>query len=97
MEYSGRTSSLQHKRVDWQEYKGPFTPAFSQETVFNAQWTDCPFEVEEEVQKLWQNREYGNDNYYHNWSSVDDGKRHPVIDEYLKSKGITKCLIHWWW
>lgn len=23
--------------------------------------------------------------------------KYPVIDEYLVSKGVTECLIHWWW
>jgi hypothetical protein len=22
---------------------------------------------------------------------------YPIIDEYLMSKGVTTCLIHWWW
>jgi hypothetical protein len=30
----------------------------------------------------------------------EDSKLHlvfPMIDEYLMSKGVEKCLIHWWW
>tara|TARA_B100000614_G_scaffold262909_1_gene300550 strand:+ start:107507 stop:107800 length:294 start_codon:yes stop_codon:yes gene_type:complete len=97
MNYSGRTSAYEHKRDDWADHKGPFTPAIQQQTVFNAQWTDCPVEVEDEVRRLWQDVEYGNDVYYFSWSSEENGSDYPIIDEYLKSKGVEKCLIHWWW
>lgn len=111
--YSGRTTALAHKQDDWQSVvlEHPIPPAISQVTVFNAQWTDCPVEVEDEVKKLWHWQEFGNDNYYYSWdtnseywgeedidgSSQTVGEAFPLIDEYLKSKGITKCLIHWWW
>lgn len=38
-------------------------PALKQHWVLDAQWTDCPVDVEEDVQKLWRWRELGNDNY----------------------------------
>jgi len=99
-QYSGRTTVLEHKRDNWQDYKGPFPPAVSQMTVFNAQWTDCPVEVEKEVKKLWRDNELGNDTEYYHWDGSEDEEDHenyPIIHEYLKSKGVTKCLIHWWW
>lgn len=107
VQYSGRTSAYEHKRNDWQEHKGPFKPAVSQITVFNAQWTDCPIEVEEEVKRLWADNELHNDNCYYSWSTDDpendsgdefsDAHKYPIIAEYLESKGIKTCLIHWWW
>ena len=76
----------------------PLAPAISRNNIiFNAQWTDCPTEVEDEVRKLWRDMEYGNDHYYYSWDSEEDGEDYPIIDEYLKSQDITKCLIHWWW
>lgn len=38
-------------------------PALKQQWVLDAQWTDCPLDVEEDVKKLWRWRELGNDNY----------------------------------
>jgi hypothetical protein len=123
-EYSGRTTAYAHKRDDWREHLGvPMPSAISQVTVFNAQWTDCPVEVEAEIRKLWRNFELGNDHYYFNWcreevwgceatgemGEDEDGEEvevtidktlaelYPVIDEYLMSQGVEKCLIHWWW
>jgi hypothetical protein len=119
-EYSGRTTAHCHKFDDWRDKPTEgIDPAITQMTVFNAQWTDCPVEVEEEVKKLWQNHEFGNDHCYfvwdrngdscicldedaEEWSSdnYEDGKlreHYPLIDEYLMSNGVEKCLIHWWW
>ena len=111
-EYSGRTSAYAHKRKDWREQDISDVPsAISQMTVFNAQWTDCPVEVEDEVKKLWQDMELDNNVCYYAWDrdseyyveESDAGEEpkfadvYPLIDEYLMSKGITQCLIHWWW
>lgn len=65
--------------------------------VFEVQWSNCPVEIEEEVKKLWREHDYGNDNYFHEWDSAEDGYDYPEIDEFLLSKGITRCWIHWWW
>jgi hypothetical protein len=83
-------------------------PALQTELVFQVQWTDCPVEVEEEVKRLWENEELGNDRFYFQWSREseavnEDGDEkplhevYPIIDEFLVSKGVTTCLIHWWW
>lgn len=112
VEYSGRTTAHEHKFDDWAKktIRNP-TPAVQQVYVFNAQWTDCPVEVEAEVKQLWRDREFGNDNYYAKWDRDDDAgwteedgdenklfrEKYPIIDEYLMSKGVEKCLIHWWW
>lgn len=104
-EYCGRTSAYGHKHENWREFKGKIPPAISQVTVFNAQWTDCPVEVENEVKRLWRDNELRNDVCYYHWTAedqVDGGRSHdaetyPLIAEYLASKGVTDCLIHWWW
>ena len=100
MNYSGRTSAYEHKREDWEEHKGPFPSAITQQTVFHAQWTDCPVEVEDEVKKLWHDKELRNDDCFYHWDgSEDESDRtdYPIIHEYLQSKGVTNCWIHWWW
>lgn len=127
-QYSGRTSAHCHKFGDWESKDiSDVDPAITQTVLFNAQWTDCPVEVEAEVKVLWKWKEFGNDNFYFNWDrdkeywyspsfepfgekrsyecedDEDDAKDaplseiFPIIDEYLMSKGVEKCLIHWWW
>lgn len=107
--YSGRTTASQHKRDDWASYDGPIPAAITLERVFNCQWTDCPVEVEAEVKRLWREIGFGNDHFYYPWESDNDyynretkkdtklGKEFPLINEYLRERGIIKCLIHWWW
>lgn len=98
MEYSGKTTCFEHKHNDWKNSKGAGPECIQTVTVFEVQWSNCPVEVQDEVRELWRDREYGNDHYYAKWDS--DGElcdRYPIIAEYLKSKGVTNCLIHWWW
>lgn len=38
-------------------------PALKQQWVLDAQWTDCPEEVEKEIKDLWRFHELGNDHY----------------------------------
>lgn len=38
-------------------------PAMRQMWVLDAQWTDCPLEIEEIVKALWRHYELGNDRY----------------------------------
>ena len=109
--FSGRTTAYEHKHPGWETRDGTQESAIKQVTLFDAQWSDCPVEVETEVKKLWRDHDFGNDHYYFSWDRGDmliefpdggdeskDGKSgYPLIDEYLLSKGVTKCLIHWWW
>jgi len=39
------------------------TPALKKQWVLDAQWTDCPPEVEKVIVGLWSWKELGNDNY----------------------------------
>ncbi|MBV5347781.1 hypothetical protein JZU46_06170 [bacterium] len=97
-EYSGRTTAYAHKHEGW-ETKGLNVgdDCIQQHTIFEAQWSNCPIEVEAEVKKLWSDREFGNDYYYAGWDGEEMGEDYPIIHEYLTSRGITECLIHWWW
>lgn len=99
--YSGKTTS--QNPADPKFWKIPAPPAIRQVTLFDVQWTDCPVEVEAEVQRLWREYELGNDTSYFSWDRTKDpsggslAERYPLIDEYLMSKGVSECLIHWWW
>lgn len=95
--YSGRTTSHSHKFADWESKEPNGQEAISQVVVFEAQWSTCPAEVETEVRRLWQDQEYGNDHYYFRWNDEDNAEDYPVIAEYLRSRNVTDCLIHWWW
>lgn len=98
MEYSGKTTTFGHKFGDgWKSSKGAGNPCIQTETIFEVQWTNCPVEVAEEVKKLWRDNEFGNDHYYASWNSEEMSEDYPIITEFLKSQGVTKCLIHYWW
>lgn len=94
MEYSGKVTA-DHPRgmvID------PIPDCIQQITVLDVQWSSCPVEVEDEVRDLWQDDErLGNDVSIYKWDEENDAEKYPVIAEYLKSRGVSKCWIHWWW
>lgn len=104
--YSGKTTS--QNPGDPKYWIVPAPNSIQTMTVFNVQWSDCPVEVEEEVQDLWHTNELRNDSCYFRWDRdaiEDEGAEteipirelYPLIDEFLQSRGISTCLIHWWW
>jgi hypothetical protein len=99
IKYSGRTTCYEHKHGDsWKNTKGAGNNCIKQVTLFDVQWSNCPVEVEEEVKKLWADNELGNDRYIFQWVGEDHiEENYPIIAEYLKNRGITECIIHWWW
>lgn len=93
-------------------------PCLKQVYVLETQWTDCPDDVKQDVRKLWQYKEFGNDHYYYRWDinseeemlaedeeyileyDKSDDSAYPkceALKAFLASKGIRKCLIHYWW
>lgn len=77
-----------------------------QVTVLDVQWSNLSEEVVDDVRKLWENMELGNDVCYVRWdeqdfhdtdTEEDEQYRYPALAEYLRSRGIEKCLIHYWW
>jgi hypothetical protein len=96
--YSGRTTSHHHKRDDWKDVPTDGRECIQAVNFFDVQWSNCPVEVEDEVKRLWRDYELGNDNYFFKWGECDEEEdTYPIIAKYLKSRGITKCHIHWWW
>ena len=77
-------------------------PCITQRTVLELQWSDCPQEVIDEVREIWKDRARNliNDNSYmsieEDWDE-EFGEYMPALRDYLRSNGITNCLVHWWW
>jgi hypothetical protein len=73
------------------------TPALHTATVLEAQWSDCPEDVYEEVVQMWQNFELGNDFSYVTWDAEFE-EDYPIIAKYIADHNVTgECLIHFWW
>jgi hypothetical protein len=83
-------------------------PALTQQWVLEATWTDIPDDVNYEIRDIWENQEFGNDDYYYQWSDADkegpwygEGKllkeMYPKLASYLAERDVSSCLIHYWW
>lgn len=73
----------------------------SKRWFFDAQWSDCPDFVEDEVRHLWGDYGLGNDNYIVK-RELDEElfQEYPNIYFWLKHKGVQQgeeVIIHWWW
>ena len=95
--YEENPDYLTDGKLDWNKVPHGEKPSIRNQIIFEVQWSDCPVEIAKEVHKLWVDAGYGNDHYYYSWEMVENEETYPVIAEYLKSKNITDCLIHWWW
>lgn len=67
----------------------------------DAQWSDLPVEIEDEVRQIWKECGLGNDNYICK-RTVDDElfEDYPKIYLWCRYKGIPEdedVIIHWWW
>lgn len=68
------------------------------ETVLDAQRGELPSEVKEQISELWGDNELGNDDCYFKFNTAfEEAREYPIIAEYLKSRGVERCLIHYWW
>ncbi len=73
------------------------TDEFSCPTVFEPN-RNTPGNVMEDVRMLWADRELGNDSSYAGFDvDDDDAYQYPHLNAYLKTFGITTCLVHFWW
>lgn len=83
------------------------TPAIQDIKILEAQWSDLPEDIYEEVVQLWRDRELGNDYYYYPFDVENEkymgddedytGEGYPKLVAYLEERGIKDILIHWWW
>lgn len=69
-EFSGKTSSYHHK---WNDTPNPMgvTKGLREVKWLDAQWSDCPIEVEDAVKRMWQSFELGNNDYFFRISLKD--------------------------
>jgi hypothetical protein len=65
--------------------------------LFDVNHVNCPRDVYDEVERIWLDYELGNDTSYYNWTSDHSSSYYPIVDAYLKSLGITECLIRYSW
>jgi hypothetical protein len=84
------------------------TSALEQVWILEAQCQECPQEVVNEVQDLWEILELGNDYYYADWPGDNEdwwqdenegtwGDRWPEISAFFAKHNIKDGLIHYWW
>lgn len=103
-EFSGRTTCIEHKdSKGWEKVgKNHGRECVQDFKVLDVQWSNCPVEIENEVRKMWQEYELGNNNCYVRWAFDDMEEVYPLIAAFLRSKGLSenndeRILIHWWW
>lgn len=75
--------------------------AVQQRWTLNAQWTDCPEHIIEQVKQMWDDFELGND-FCMIKCVVDIQMMHDYSDlyDYLLEQGVpykSEIWIHWWW
>lgn len=77
-----------------------------QVTVLDVQWSNIPEPVYEAVREYWRAAGLGNDYYYSSFNvqeTLDDFEEYgldsynKVISDYLTSRGVEECLLHFWW
>lgn len=81
-----------------------------QVTLLDVQWSNLDEEIVEEVRNLWRLEGLPNDSSYLTWRVAEEiekdkdwveagrpGGACPKLNEYLKSRDIEECLIHYWW
>lgn len=74
-------------------------PALTKQWVLDAQWTDCPLDVEQVVKDLWRYHELGNDKYMLR-ASIDSlrelvtaGEEVNKFDEVKREWGYTPLVV----
>lgn len=68
--FSGKTSSYHHKWNDTPNPEGA-EKGLREVKWLDAQWTDCPIEVEDAVKRMWEWFELGNDHCFFRISLKD--------------------------
>lgn len=82
------------------------TAAISTKIILNAQSTDLPDDIVDEIRGMWRAMEFGNDYYYVQFDVLYEKKEQeeedvifytPLLIAYLEEHNVESCLIHWWW
>lgn len=98
VKYSGKTSSFHHKWHDTPNPEG-VEQGLRKVWFLDAQWADCPIEVEHEVRDLWNLYGLGNDNYIidTNLAELKSMRDNPdeyslEIEKYIENEGYKKFI-----
>ena len=100
--WSGKTSSYHHNWHDTPNPQGE-PKGFRKVWLLDAQWSDCPEEVEAQVKKMWREYENGNDRYVikTNLINLIEDEKFVVVQYILEQcpeiERDELILIHWWW
>lgn len=101
IQWSSKTSSYHRK---WNNTPNPedTDKGFRKVWLLDAQWSDCPIEVENEVKKMWKSYDLGNDNYVIKTDIDTLQENNTLVAQYVKEQapeiaGEELILIHWWW
>lgn len=73
------------------------TPALKKQWVLDAQWTDCPENIEAIIEHLWRYHELGNDNYMLRRSVNDFLEMAGIIDEGQDESVVEIEVEQWLW
>jgi hypothetical protein len=100
--WSGKTSSFHHK---WNSTPNPpdTKKGFRKVWYLDAQWSDCPVEVEDQVKEMWRNYDLGNDYYCINTSISSLFEQEYfvvaqyVLEQHPNIEDDELIIIHWWW
>lgn len=99
-EFSGRTTYHISDNIDWDKTKGAGKECLRLQLVFDVQLSNCPYELKEEIHKLWRDYHLGNDKFFYHWTDEEDNGDciiYPLIAEYLRARDVRDCWIHYWW
>lgn len=68
--------------------------------IVDAHIPRVPKDVMEDMSKLWQDRELGNDYYYVQWDHKEDRNNYPALAKYIEENvgfANPRILIHYCW
>jgi hypothetical protein len=58
---------------------------------------DTSSDIDDEIRKIWEDNELGNDSAYYRWWD-EDVETYPALAKYIEDNNITgKILIRYWW
>lgn len=101
IKWCGKTGSYHHKHNDTPNPKE--TPkALVKTWVLNAQWSDCPIEVQEEVARVYSDSDNLYNNSYWKMTLHELICDFPIIAQYLIEQDLNIelndiILINYWW
>ncbi len=102
IEWSGVTTAYPHKHDPSAPLPADTQKALHKVWLLDVQWSDCPVEVEAEVQQMWRDYSLANDHSVIKTTLCDLLDEHPLIAKFILEQEPSighdeKIFIHWWW